>query len=133
MDEKVKAITDVLDVVSERGQSYGPPHEHFARTVGMINAAFGPLLRRPLEPAEWGMFMILDKIARDQERQKRDNMLDIIGYAACVCECREWEGRKHRWPEYDSTPTQNDPQPRPEQHPITPLSAAASAVPHPES
>jgi hypothetical protein len=128
MDEKVRAIKDVLDVVSERGRSYGPPHEHFSRTVGMINAAFGSLLRRPLEPAEWGAFMILDKIARDQEKAQRDNMLDIIGYAGCVCECREWERGQHGGP-----PVQQDPKSGPEQHSITPLSDAASAIPHPES
>ena len=116
MDEKVRAIKEVLDVVSERGRSYGPPHEHFARTVGMINAAFGhSLLRRPLEPAEWGMFMILDKIAREQEKSKRDNMLDIIGYAGCVCECREWQAGQH-----DGGPVVEDDQDSgPEEHKVS--------------
>jgi hypothetical protein len=71
-----------------RGDSYGPPPEHFARTVGAINVMFSHKLKEPLIPEDWGMFMILDKIARDQTKKKDDTVLDIIGYGACIYECR---------------------------------------------
>lgn len=77
--EEVKAIT------IERGHYYGPPHEHFARTIGMINALYGT----SFAPEDWAKFMMCDKLARDAERPKRDNCADIAGYAACLHEVRE--------------------------------------------
>jgi hypothetical protein len=32
--------------------------------------------------------MILDKCAREQHQPKRDNMIDVAGYSACVSEIR---------------------------------------------
>lgn len=88
MNAKEEILRDAIKTTRERGESYGPPAEHFARTVGMINALFARKLREPLTPADWATFMILDKLSRDQERPKRDNDLDGIGYFACRHEVR---------------------------------------------
>lgn len=79
------------DIVGERRENYGPPTEHFERTVGMVNAMFGHLLKRPLTPAEWAQIMICDKLARHQEVARLDNLVDVAGYAACASECHKSE------------------------------------------
>jgi hypothetical protein len=77
-------LREVVDITNERGRSYGPPAEHFARTIGMINALYGTSFK----PEDWPKMMILDKLARDAERPKDDNCKDIAGYAGCLFEVR---------------------------------------------
>lgn len=77
-------LLEVVEITNERGKYYGPPAQHFARTVGMINALYGTSFR----PEDWAKFMILDKLARDAERPKGDNCKDIAGYAGCLHEVR---------------------------------------------
>lgn len=73
--------------ITERRTTYGPASEHFRRTVGAVNAIFAAKLREPLTVADWAQIMILDKLARHQERPKEDNQVDTAGYAACWAEC----------------------------------------------
>ncbi len=80
-------LMDAINATDQRGAKYGPPEQHFARTVGMVNAAFAHVLKRPLTTGEWAQVMILDKIARHQAVPQKDNLLDIAGYAACSFEC----------------------------------------------
>jgi hypothetical protein len=86
--ERERLLLDAAAAVRERGESYGDPQTHFARTVGAINAILAHKLREPLTPADWGICMILDKCAREQHSPKRDNMTDVAGYAGCVAEIR---------------------------------------------
>lgn len=81
-----RVLREALAAVQDRRRKYGPPAEHFARTVGMINALFAHKLREPLTPREWGQIMVLDKLARDQCQQQHDNQVDAIGYTACTVE-----------------------------------------------
>lgn len=75
--------------VAQRRQTYGPPTDHFRKTVGMINAAFSDVLKRPLTEGDWAIIMMLDKIARDQGPTPTDDTpIDMAGYAACLAECR---------------------------------------------
>ena len=79
-------LEQTIEAVKNRGKYYGPPGEHFARTVGAINALFSAKLKEPLTEADWAQFMIIDKLAREQERAKPDNAVDMAGYAACLFE-----------------------------------------------
>jgi len=80
-------LTKALDVVRERRGTYGPPGEHFRRTVGLVNALFADKLREPLTEADWAQVMILDKLARHQGSAKSaDTPVDLAGYAACLAE-----------------------------------------------
>lgn len=81
-----RVLREALAAVQDRRRRYGPPAEHFARTVGMINALFAHKLREPFTPREWGQMMVLDKLARDQCQQQHDNQVDAIGYTACTVE-----------------------------------------------
>lgn len=82
-----KLLLDALDTIRQRRTCYGPPGDHFAKTVGMINAAFGSILKRPLTKADWAVFMVLDKVARYCGPAKTsDGPIDLAGYAACLAE-----------------------------------------------
>ena len=74
--------------VMDRHAVYGPPTQHFARTVGMVNALFASILKRPLTVSDWARIMLLDKLARDLgPKPHPDNAVDLAGYAACLAEC----------------------------------------------
>lgn len=84
----VRLLDEARAAVIDRHGKYGPPREHFARTVGMVNAAFAEVLRRPLTPADWALIMTLDKVARHMGTAKTaDTPIDLAGYAACLAEC----------------------------------------------
>lgn len=85
-----RLLLEAAATSAERRKNYGPPREHFARTVGAINAVFASKLREPLTPADWALFMMLDKAARYMGDQKtRDQIVDVAGYAGCLAECEE--------------------------------------------
>lgn len=80
-------LLDALAVIRDRRGKYGGPRHHFRRTIGMINAAFGHLFKRPLTEADWAIFMTLDKVARYCGPAKTtDGPIDLAGYAACLAE-----------------------------------------------
>jgi hypothetical protein len=73
--------------VRQRRTTYGPPGEHFAKTVAAVNAIFADKLREPLTVGDWAQIMILDKLARHQGAAKSaDTPVDLAGYAACLAE-----------------------------------------------
>lgn len=83
-----RLLIDALAVIRDRRPLYGGPREHFARTVGMINAAFAGVLNRPLTTSDWALIMTLDKVARFLGPTKTsDQITDLAGYAACLAEC----------------------------------------------
>lgn len=82
-----KMLRNAIQVIRERRASYGSPRDHWRRTVGMLNAAFGHLLTRPLTETDWGIIMQIDKIARYLGPMKtEDGPIDMAGYAACIAE-----------------------------------------------
>ena len=95
----VQLLDTARAAVLDRHRVYGPPQEHFARTVGMVNSLFSSVLRRPLTTSDWARIMLLDKLARDLgPRPHPDNAVDLAGYAACLAECNASS------PPADSTP-----------------------------
>lgn len=80
-----RLLLDAAAAVRDRRRRYGPPRDHFAITVALINAAFGTAFR----PEDWATIMQLDKIARSRgPADHPDNDVDGAGYAACRAECR---------------------------------------------
>lgn len=69
-------------VHGDRNTSYGPPLDDFARTAKM----WGAILGVEVQPEQVPLCMIALKISRQCHRPKRDNMVDIAGYA----ETAEW-------------------------------------------
>jgi enoyl-[acyl-carrier protein] reductase I len=87
-----QSVSSSLIVIRDRRPKYGGPKNHFARTVGMVNAAFADVLKRPLTEADWATIMILDKIARFRGPGATiDGPVDIAGYAACLYEVMDRE------------------------------------------
>lgn len=85
----VAMLLDTIEVVQQRQQKYGSPATHWKRTVGMLNAAFGEVLTRPLTLTDWGIIMEIDKIARFLGPEPTaDGPVDMAGYAACISEVR---------------------------------------------
>jgi hypothetical protein len=81
-------LHQAIEVIRDRRPKYGGPLNHFQRTVGMINAAFADVLKRPITPADWAIIMTLDKVARHMGPTKTtDTPVDLAGYAACLAEC----------------------------------------------
>lgn len=77
----------------DRQASYGPPDQDFARTAGMINSLFKDYLKEGCEfkPKDVASIMILIKLSRNRHQNKRDNPVDIAGYAHCLQVCMECE------------------------------------------
>lgn len=86
---RARLLLQAADTVVERGSHYGPPREHFERTVRALLALMPDLFARTPEPEDWAKMMIIDKLARDAEVAKEDNCIDIAGYAACMHEVRQ--------------------------------------------
>lgn len=85
----VQLLDTARAAVIDRHATYGPPMQHFGRTVGMVNSLFADVLRRPLTVADWARIMLLDKLARDLgPKPHADNAVDLAGYAACLAECQ---------------------------------------------
>lgn len=68
----------------DRQASYGPPDQDFQRTAAMWSAIKGV----KFEAREVAMFMIALKLSRETHQRKRDNWVDIAGYARCGSKCK---------------------------------------------
>lgn len=72
-------------ITGDRNVTYGSPTQNFTNISHLWNARFGHMLREgeKFTAADVADAMILVKVARNIADQKRDNWLDIAGYAAC--------------------------------------------------
>ena len=91
---RIDLLLRTVDAVARRGRTYGPPGEHFARTVAAAQALLPDLFAREFTPSDWAKLMLVDKLARDAERPTLDTCIDLAGYAACLAEVRHWRWTK---------------------------------------
>ncbi len=68
-------------VLGPRQADYGHPLEDFTRTGRMWAAILGI---PEVTPEQVGLCMIAVKISRECNRHKRDNLVDIAGYAGTL-------------------------------------------------
>lgn len=81
--EHNSVLTEAEGLVhGDRNASYGHPLDDFRRTAKMWEAILGIAIR----PEQVGLCMIAVKLSRECHRPKRDNLVDIAGYAETV----EW-------------------------------------------
>jgi len=79
---RVSVLAEAADVTSgERQKDYGHPRDDFARTAVMWNGLLAAKLRAPITAMDIPLCMIAVKLAREAHRHKRDNLVDIAGYA----------------------------------------------------
>lgn len=64
-------------VGGDRQESYGHPIFDFTRTAGLWTQVLG----KEVTPQQVALCMILVKISREVNKHKRDNLVDIAGYA----------------------------------------------------
>jgi len=64
-------------VHGDRGNDYGSPREDFERTAKMMSAVLGTSVTAEQVP----LLMICVKLSRQCHKPKRDNLVDIAGYA----------------------------------------------------
>lgn len=72
-----------------RRRDYGTPDENFGRIADLWNVHLKGKLAKPVTPGDVAMMMILMKVARQANSPKRDNLVDIAGYAQCASELKE--------------------------------------------
>jgi hypothetical protein len=92
MNESAKAqiifknILDEADHITsqERQETYGHPLDNLGLTAALWSVAFG----RKFSPEDVSMAMILVKLARELHMPKRDNLVDICGYARTMEQIR---------------------------------------------
>ena len=81
-------LHEAIDLVNgDRQNQYGPPEQDFARTASMWTAILGT----EVQPRDVALCMIALKISRATWQDKRDNWVDIAGYAECGNRCMEAE------------------------------------------
>lgn len=75
----------------DRQNSYGPPDQDFRRTADMWTGLFRDMLKddASFEPFHVAQAMILLKMSRQLHQRKRDNWVDVAGYARCGQICDE--------------------------------------------
>lgn len=72
-----------MKVISgERQESYGPPERNFENIAKIWSVIFGI----EVTPSQVGWAMCAVKMAREAHSHKRDNVVDLIGYAALIGE-----------------------------------------------
>lgn len=70
-------LDDVLDVLKNRQDQYGNPEDSFTDIARLWSVIF----KVEVTAEQVALAMIAMKIIREQAGHKRDNIIDIIGYA----------------------------------------------------
>lgn len=94
--ERASVLVEARQLITgDRNKTYGSPTENFSNTAAIWNA----LLRHKLKPGEEitatevATLMVGLKLARTVAQPKRDNFVDMAGYAACGAETMLEENR----------------------------------------
>lgn len=91
MNTREKVLKEALNCVNgEREKQYGNPEDNFKRIADLWSDYLSMLFEDvvfELDPIDVAKMMVLFKIARSNgDKDKMDNYVDIIGYAACAAE-----------------------------------------------
>lgn len=75
-------------VHGDRGESYGHPFVDYTRTGRMWGAILGI---GDIDPRICCLMMAAVKISREIQSHKRDNLVDLAGYAECASMVSDWQ------------------------------------------
>lgn len=81
-ERAAQILSEAAELINgERAQAYGEPEQSFEN----IAAHWSTYLGIEITPVDVGMMMILLKVSRNgRDRYKRDNVVDICGYAGLI-------------------------------------------------
>lgn len=84
--EKPASILDEAAKIAgvDRSEAYGHPLDNHRRIAALWQAYLDARKPGALTPQDVARMMILLKVARDIHAPKRDNLVDIAGYARCL-------------------------------------------------
>lgn len=77
----------------DRNDSYDHPYPNFSRIAEVWTTLLDAKLKpdTSVTPRDVALLMIGMKIVRDAHKGRRDNLVDIAGYARCIERLEEWE------------------------------------------
>ena len=78
-------------VDGDRQQDYGHPQDDCKRIATIWSTLLENKLNVDLTPSEVGAMMIALKLSRTAFKNKRDNWIDIAGYAHCADLCTNYK------------------------------------------
>jgi hypothetical protein len=73
-------LTEAAQIIAERQQDYDSPDKNFQRIADLWSV----LLNVKVTAEQVAMCMIAVKLTRLMHAYKRDSVLDIVGYSACL-------------------------------------------------
>lgn len=82
---KSDLLEKVKRTLSNRGPYYGTPQDNYGRAATLWSV----ILDRDIRPEQVVMCMVAIKMAREAERHKHDNIMDMIGYLTLYDELME--------------------------------------------
>ncbi len=92
--EHKSILAEAADIVgNSRQDDYGDPTEDFSRISTIWSVLLENKLQTELTPGDVAVMMIALKLSRATNKHKRDNWVDIAGYAQCgdMCTNKQYE------------------------------------------
>lgn len=89
-------LQEAADLITgDRNKTYGSPTQNFTDTATLWNTLLRPKLAegQQIQPGDVAMLMVALKLARMVAQPKRDNWVDVAGYAGCGYEADLESGR----------------------------------------
>lgn len=80
---KKSILLEADEIIRDRQARYGPPREGYEKIVAMLNVLLERKLKLPLEPQDWPLMMVCQKLVRESYAHDRDNLRDVGGYVGC--------------------------------------------------
>lgn len=87
---ELEILSEALETYVDREQAYGHPLDTYTPTAAMWEEILGVRVT----PEKLMLCMIAAKIGREMRNHKRDNIVDIAGYAKCYDEISKERGRR---------------------------------------
>lgn len=98
---QVQQVLSIAQAIlsGDRRESYGSPRESFARIATLWSAYLG----YAISSHDVAMLMILLKMARQKNKHKEDNLVDICGYASLATVLEECNEERSDVPGHDDS------------------------------